>query len=485
MENKYVEYIYDDRLSVSNQIENIVGHRRYGEIIYKKRVLVDYVQTLIMSLGHNIRFHRVEDTSQLEALLAGLPEKKSMVFYHPAWIVPLKGQIEDQLKKAIVGKTSIVYEVGSSRSYSFHFENHRYIGKSDISDEDRGEALVVNFDEYGVNISDYGTCLSFFSGSFDARFFNQVSGDSNYVTKSSTNVEKMKAEHDYYYMLPPAMQYWFVQPFDFKVSSSSASYRMERILFADCALQWIHDAFSAAEFKAFLEKVFFFVNQRDSKNEAKEASLSLHKNLYLDKVHDRFETLKKHPSYTRLDSFIRAGTDFDGISAVFDSYFSLYARMNEAGRAVSSKVVIGHGDLCFSNILYDKNTHLLRLIDPKGVKNESERWTEPFYDVAKLSHSALGDYDWINNNLFSISIDDSLKLKLSVNQNSSQLTEKRLIFKKFLEDNGFDYYKVRFYESSLFLSMLPLHIDQEKKVMGFLLKAIEIIKELKSYEQAR
>ena len=37
---------------------------------------------------------------------------------------------------------------------------------------------------------------------------------------------------------------------------------------------------------------------------------------------------------------------------------------------------------------------------------------------------------------------------------------------------------VRIYEASLFLSMLPLHIDYPQKVFGFLLNAINILKEI-------
>ena len=48
-------------------------------------------------------------------------------------------------------------------------------------------------------------------------------------------------------------------------------------------------------------------------------------------------------------------------------------------------------------------------------------------------------------------------------------------------DYGLDYKMIRTFEASLFLSMLPLHIDNPHKVFGFLLNGINIIKELKEY----
>ena len=56
------------------------------------------------------------------------------------------------------------------------------------------------------------------------------------------------------------------------------------------------------------------------------------------------------------------------------------------------------------------------------------------------------------------------------------------IFEDYLERNGFDYLLVRICEASLFLSMLPLHIDNPQKVFGFILNAIDILKEIKEYE---
>lgn len=53
-------------------------------------------------------------------------------------------------------------------------------------------------------------------------------------------------------------------------------------------------------------------------------------------------------------------------------------------------------------------------------------------------------------------------------------------FQHRLEDAGHDVYGVRLREASLFLSMLPLHNDDPRKVLGLLLNAIAIIDELKS-----
>ena len=51
---------------------------------------------------------------------------------------------------------------------------------------------------------------------------------------------------------------------------------------------------------------------------------------------------------------------------------------------------------------------------------------------------------------------------------------------KYLEEKGYSYTKVRLYEASLFLSMLPYHMDQPGKGFGFLLNAIRILEEVET-----
>ena len=55
------------------------------------------------------------------------------------------------------------------------------------------------------------------------------------------------------------------------------------------------------------------------------------------------------------------------------------------------------------------------------------------------------------------------------------------IFKDRLEENGYNYLTVRLYEASLFLSMLPLHMDYPHKVFGFILNVCRILKEIEEH----
>lgn len=147
----------------------------------------------------------------------------------------------------------------------------------------------------------------------------------------------------------------------------------------------------------------------------------------------------------------------------------------EARVSYPQQLVIGHGDPCFANALYNKSTKTLKFIDPKGAITEEELWTNAYYDVAKLSHSVCGRYDFFNNALFDIKINTDFEYDLEIPFDNSKYID---IFKRKVQENGFDYPTVRIYEASLFLSMLPLHIDNPHKVFGFILNVKNILKEI-------
>jgi hypothetical protein len=272
------------------------------------------------------------------------------------------------------------------------------------------------------------------------------------------------------------MKKWFVLPYDYSETETTASYTMERYGISDMAIKWIHGSVEAATFDQFLNKVFYFINSRNIKEISKQEYVEKSNELYLDKLINRINDLKNVKLYENLNSFISSGTDYNSIDEVLEKYKKLYNIVLKT-RKFEYFAVIGHGDLCFSNILYDNDTALLRLIDPKGALAQEDLWTNPYYDIAKLSHSVCGSYDFFNSGLYEINLDSDLKFKLTINfDNSDCLT----IFKRHLAENGFNYACVRIFEASLFLSMLPLHMDYPKKVFGFLLNAINIMNEVET-----
>ena len=157
---------------------------------------------------------------------------------------------------------------------------------------------------------------------------------------------------------------------------------------------------------------------------------------------------------------------------IIDRYLLRYAASRK--KRQDTTLALSHGDFCFSNILFEKSIGLMRLIDPRGAATADELYMDPLYDVAKLSHSILGHYDLINNGLFELRVENELQLNLSTYEPANAAALRRA-FKTRLTEHGYDESQVRLYEVSLFLSMVPLHMDLPVKALAFILNGSKIL----------
>jgi hypothetical protein len=244
----------------------------------------------------------------------------------------------------------------------------------------------------------------------------------------------------------------------------------------DLAIKWVHGSMDEAEFENLMDKYFFFFKSRHVKDCTGEEFQKKSDALYVDKINDRIADLKKLPEFQKIKAMLDA-SEGTSIDALVDRYFALKEKI-ESRVHYPRQLVIGHGDPCFANALYNKSTKTLKFIDPKGALTENDLWTNAYYDVAKLSHSVCGRYDFFNNALFEIKVGEDFSYHLEIPFDNTRYIE---IFRRKVEENGFDYLSVRIYEASLFLSMLPLHIDNPHKVFGFILNAKNTLEEIERY----
>jgi thiamine kinase-like enzyme len=197
--------------------------------------------------------------------------------------------------------------------------------------------------------------------------------------------------------------------------------------------------------------------------------------LYVNKVEERVARLMAMPVGAQVDGLIRAGTPYDGLVHLVEVYRArLQDHWNVHGHG--DGLAVTHGDLCFSNILYDRRSGLLRFIDPRGAVTEDETFSDPYYDIAKLSHSIMGGYDFVNSELFDVRLDPALMLTLTRNAFVPDARQEYFLHKA--AQAGFDPVRMRLYEASLFLSMLPLHADVPAKLVAFSLIAVQILESL-------
>ena len=168
---------------------------------------------------------------------------------------------------------------------------------------------------------------------------------------------------------------------------------------------------------------------------------------------------------------------------------SLQEIVSETGAMIAANqtdfVSLMHGDFCFSNILYDFKSRSIKVIDPRGVDNEGNMsiYGDIRYDVAKLAHSVLGLYDFIIGGMYHYheksSNDISLEFDVTDEIKATQEQFKTLQFAEYSIDQ-LSVYPIMIH---LFLSMLPLHSDNEERQKAMLANALRLYVELKGQKK--
>lgn len=484
MEDKIL-VVFDDTNEKSEIIKDIIGKRSFGDVIVKKRRLESYFCESLRSMFPDFDFVHVKSVFEFNELaknLEPLDEKTKILHFFSNFIISDSENAKLSLKKLLfIEKPYRVISAGSLCALMFpnpkDYADFLAAALSEESTLSASQRIDGKFETGGLcDIGVVGNFIQVVAGNFDARYFNSLRGDEYTLVKSSANKRKIKAEYQFYHLLPDDMKFWFVMPFNYIEDSEKASYTMERLHVTDLAIKWVHGSVDGPEFAKILDKYFYFFKSRHSKPVPEAEYEEISRKLYVDKVKNRIEDLKKLPEFAGIAALMKSSCPLSDIDAVFEKYLSVKARV-ERKNAYPPLSVIGHGDPCFANVLYNKSTGLLKFIDPKGTLTEAELWTNPYYDLAKLSHSVCGNYDFFNNALFDISINEDFRAELKIDFDNSAY---KAMFRKKLAESGFDYLSVRVYEASLFLSMLPLHIDYPHKVFGFILNAINILEEIEN-----
>lgn len=480
-----VVFIYDDTYRVDDQIEELIGIRRYGDLIRRREALRMYVARLVKSDQACSRFVSLSSLDDLRHFLKRMPvsfEPHTRFVLYPAYLAP-RGEEEGRIalckllyadpgthfgaSSMSIGTTARVLDYRNAL-------NELEQRASEIKEE------VVNRRVFPENLATtqalidirrFKTCVEYVTRSFEARYFNDVSFEETRVVKRSFDTKKMRREHDFYYHLPKHLQRYFVQPYDFHEENGKAGYIMDRLNVANVAVQWINGGLSEDDFNVLLDRVVEFLNDRPRKSIGREMARSRMRELYLEKVRARFDELRLKSIWTSLD---RSIASIGGLDELLKRYETLFERRYASYKG--HEVCVSHGDLCFSNMLFDKRSGLIKFIDPKGALTEDELYLEPLYDIAKLSHSILGGYDFVNSGLFDFDLDDNLTPRLQPFNFSPKWGYNTFLTR--IRTIGVEPAELRLYEASLFLSMLPLHADNPKKLFGFCLIAHQIITEL-------
>lgn len=300
------------------------------------------------------------------------------------------------------------------------------------------------------------------------RIFNDLKINKFSVLKSSHNKLKMNAESSWFQNLPHKIKYFVPQFYNSFEDGDKIYYEIEYL-----NLNSLSDLFVFGKHPIYVWKEIFSSCQDFLNNCFLEKKISRNSDsnyTILNKTISRLNEYSKKSGFDLNQKLKYNGLDLPSIAEIIDNIDADFSFQNENYETVV------HGDFCFSNILYDFRKRAIKVIDPRGLDLEENItiYGDIRYDLAKLSHSVIGLYDYIISGYYYLEVDDDYDFNFSIVVSE----DVKLIQSEFLKLNFFDKTIVdhNIYSSlvHLFLSMLPLHSDNPKRQKAFIANALRI-----------
>jgi dTDP-glucose pyrophosphorylase len=308
---------------------------------------------------------------------------------------------------------------------------------------------------------------------FEARSFNNI--EINHKTgtlkkSSSANGDKIRSEINYLNSLPPSIAHLFPRVLE-SGDKPAPYYELEFYPYPNLSELYAFRPLPMFMWRRIMRKFSTELLPLMHSQELPSPGLKVElKAALVEKARLRAqETLNATGIFLTLKSDypIINGQRVPGILALLDLSADLV-------RQIPSFESVIHGDLCLSNILYEPNFEILRLIDPRGGFGENSISGPSAYDVAKLAHSFLGHYDLILNDLYSVSelqYGGERCVEVQVLTQPVHHEIENAFSYEFLK-LGFAQEQLELMAALLLISLVPLHLESPRRANAFLSRGL-------------
>lgn len=306
------------------------------------------------------------------------------------------------------------------------------------------------------------------------RIFNEITIDFNkgVLKKNSLYKAKFINEILWYIHLPKNLHYAIPRIFNYSLDEQDLFIEMEYYSYRSLSERYVINNLNIEDWQLIFKRIENLLTHFSQfKQSAKDIDQSRY-HMYVKKTLERL-TDYDWPEELKKVSIIRTinGKEVIPLDEILDSMPKVYHQLYQHVKGeLPQQFNVMHGDLCFSNILYDIHNGITRIIDPRGSFEDSSVYGDALYDLAKLSHSVRGFYDFIIRDQFYFEMnEENIIFELFSNerhQEIAQLFEQRFLYKPYLK------LYIDFIESMLFLSMIPLHKDSITRQKAMLVTGI-------------
>ncbi|WP_156941119.1 hypothetical protein [Cobetia crustatorum] len=303
------------------------------------------------------------------------------------------------------------------------------------------------------------------------RSFNSLNIDDGVVYKKGEPYFKIEAEYNWFNSIPPDLKKYSPQLIDFGYNLQGESYYcLEYLPNVPLNEVYVHGKNSLSYWDNVFNLIDVFLEKcRKSYTVGDVDDLrGLSSTLFKDKTWDRFVAFSNDNNINLECDVTVSGTRLPSLRIIVDTCIEHTSRLP----IISS---IMHGDLCFSNILYDSRASAIKVIDPRGLgyNNEISIYGDQKYDLAKLLHSIIGLYDYIIAGRYTVNKNSWYDCDIEFPIDDRVLR----IQSNFMELNLVDNLKLTELIPAtvlLFISMLPLHSDRPDRQFAMYTNALRL-----------
>lgn len=301
---------------------------------------------------------------------------------------------------------------------------------------------------------------------------------SSIVKKSKE--ERLLNEINYYENLPKNLEIYFPRIIENNTSRTKPyKLELEYYAYSNLGQQMIYENFEKDEWEKIFDFLFTYI--KNYKLEKIKSTKTDIYRMFVEKTEVEYLKLinenKFFKEFSKTNKFYLNKKELLNFHEIWEDIKKYILSLN-----FDKSFYYIHGDLCFSNILFSKNQQngdvILKFVDPRGKFGNKNFYGNHYYDLAKLSHSVNGGYEYFIFDEFNLHIENkNVDLKFT-NNNKSKISE---ILMRKIDIHGYDSNLISLIEGIIYIGMCARHYDSIERQKAMFVTGIDLLN--KVYEK--